>query len=1031
VSCLIALLCLVPVAVPAQTVNVTSGAINGIVMDSSGAVLPGVSVTATSLDTGTTRTVTSEKDGKYTINLLQPGRYRVDAELSGLGKARIVSVDVLLGNSTRADLKIAPQLTETVEVTATSVDSSRTGAASSVTSEQIANLPILGRDFRSLAALTPGIVDAFGGRVTANGARGIATDYNIDGATSNNDFFGENTGGTRAPFTFSQAAIREFQVIRSQYDAEFGRGVGAQVNAITKSGTNDYHGETFFFRRSRQWATSRPNYLGTCAFNTTTGAPIFNDPANPTCRSIVDSFRAKDSTQGGFAVGGPLRQNKAFFFGNFDSQRQRLPIKPTDIRDLSGFAALTPGDQQALLTKIAGLVGHPYEQELVYATTFDQNTYLGKVDVNLNTNTRLSVRNNFTNFENGNNQSTGQLSNQGTENDKFNQLVGQVTSILSPRMVNEALVEFSVDQRPIAPVSTSPEVQLSVGTTSVFLGQNDFLPNNTKERKLQAKNTLRFSRGSHSFKIGGELVSIHIDNLFPRNVNGVYVFSNVANYLANTPNSYRQGYGPGGGLTSWTQNTFAFFLQDNVRVNARLTMDWGLRYDWQTMPRPEANVFPQHSEFVANIKADMNNVAPRFGFAYDLSGDGKQVIRGGGGRFFGHMPAILLSNPLTQISGNFLQGSIGNCMTVGLAVPCPTYPSILTAAQFAQLGATAGIDIVTISPNYGAQESWRSNLQYERQFAKGYSAAAGVILSKMTNVQGTRNINAVSSGIALAGLPLYDLGAATRRYTDMGVVRELCSCEEASYKAFTLETRKMTSSRWMPSWDVSYTLASSIDQDSNERSTSSSFLWDPLNPSLSEGPSDNDVRHRFVGNAIYKLPYGVQLSTIFQIRSGLPYNGGIVHSVSGSSLNGLNQMTGSVSVFVNSSGAIIDMTQANGMNRAQLSTFLNDRGARLAGRNTFRQPSWHTLDLRLAKTFDFSSGSRRMQVQLIGEGFNLLGTRNEFISTANQNRYRVNVATGNIYTFTDLAGPTGFGVTNSYAGTPDPRQGQVAVKFIF
>src|SRR4029077_20613729 len=132
------------------------------------------------------------------------------------------------GNSTRADLEITPQLTESVTVTAMTptVDTSRTGTAVSVTSDQIANLPLLGRDFKSLAALTPGVVDAFGGRITGNGARGLATDYNIDGATSNNDFFGENPGGTRSPFTFSQAAIREFQVIRSQYDAELGRGVG-------------------------------------------------------------------------------------------------------------------------------------------------------------------------------------------------------------------------------------------------------------------------------------------------------------------------------------------------------------------------------------------------------------------------------------------------------------------------------------------------------------------------------------------------------------------------------------------------------------------------------------------------------------------------------------------------------------------------------------------------------------------------------------------------------------------------------------
>src|SRR6185436_16463752 len=203
------------------------------------------------------------------------------------------------------------------------------------------NLPLLGRDFKSLAALTPGIVDAFGGRLTANGARGVATDYNIDGATSNNDFFGENTGGTRAPFTFSQAAIREFQVIRSQYDAELGRGVGAQLNAITKSGTNDLSGEFFLFRRNRSWAATRERTL-------------------KNGQIVVDSFKAKDSTQPGFAIGGPIVKGRAFFFGNFDSQQQRLPVISSDIRQSTQFLALAPALQQQFLTKLENLLGHTF-----------------------------------------------------------------------------------------------------------------------------------------------------------------------------------------------------------------------------------------------------------------------------------------------------------------------------------------------------------------------------------------------------------------------------------------------------------------------------------------------------------------------------------------------------------------------------------------------------------------------------------------------------------------------------------------------
>jgi len=1015
--------------VMAQAVNVTSGSMNGRITDSAGGALPGATVTATNAETGLARSVVSEKDGAYVISLLPPGRYRADAELDGLGRASVTRVEVLLGTSARVDLTITPQLVETVVVTATS-DTLRTAAASSVTNEQIQNLPILGRDFRSLALLTPGVVDAFGSRITANGARGIATDYNIDGASSNNDFFGENTGGTRAPFTFSQAAIREFQVVRSQYDAEFGRGVGAQINAITKSGTNEVHGEGFFFRRDRAWASPRPGYLGTCP----NGAA---SAGTGDCRLIVDSFRAKDSTQGGFAVGGPLVRNKAFFFGNFDSQRQRLPVTVTDVRNVAGFTALSTTLQQQFLAKVQALTGRPYADELAYEQTFNQNTFLAKVDWEVNGRTRISIRDNYTDFENANNQSLGHLSNQGTEHDRFNQLVGQMTTVLGAHVLNETLVLFGIDERPVTPNSTSPEVQVSGLTSgSIFFGQNDFLPNNTKERKVQAKNTLRYVRGSHSIKAGGEALLVHIDNLFPRNRSGVYVYNNPTNFVTDTPNTYRQGYGAGGGLTSWDQDTFAFYLADTVHAGSRLTLDAGVRYDWQTMPAPAVNAFPQHPEFVSNIRVDRNNIAPRVGIAWDVEGDGSSVLRGGAGRFFGYMPAILLSNPLTQISGNFLQGSI-TCTASGLAVPCPVYPGTLSAAQFAQLGATAGTDIVTVGSGYQAQESWRSNLQYERQFGRGISGAVGVIYSRMAKVQGSRNINAVPSGIVLAGLPVYDLNTAARPYTDMGVVRELCSCESASYRALTLETRRRSSSRWLPSWDASYTLARSIDQDTNERSTSTSFLFDPNNPELSEGPSDNDVRHRFIGNAIYALPWGVQVSAIVQVRSGVPYNGGIAFTgvgVPGSptSLNGLSQTTGNIPVFVNAAGGIIDLAQANGLTRSQFAAFLSAQGARLIGRNQFRQPSWHTVDLRVTKSFDVPAGTRRLQLQAIAEGFNLLNTRNETVGSANQNRFRATYtqATGT-YQFTDFSSATGFGRTNGYAGNSDPRQVQVALRVTF
>lgn len=1011
-TALITLLCCVlAVAAFGQAGNVTTGGINGQVTESSGAGLPGVTVTGTNVDTGLTRNVVTENDGTYTVNLLPPGRYRVDAELAGLGKSTVSNVVVLLGNSTKADLTLAPTVAETITVTAAApvIDTARTGTAVTVTEQQIENLPILGRDWRSLAQLTPGIVDTFGGRISSNGARGISTDYNIDGASSNNDFFGEQTGGTRAPFTFSQAAIKEFQVVRSQYNAEYGRGIGAQINAITKSGTNDINGEAFYFLRKRSWAATRPRTLSNG-------------------QVVTESFRARDSAQPGFAVGGPIVRDKLFYFANYDGQQQKLPSSPTDVIINPMFTALPAATQAAFLSKIEALIGRPYTQELSYNQTFNQSTYLLKLDANVGSKNHFSLRDNYTNFENGNNQGFNLLSNQGTEHDKFNQLVGQGETVVTNNLFNQFIVQYSKDERPIVPNSTSPEVVVTYAPQrTAFLGQNDFLPNNTVEKKTQLKDTVHYVRGSHTLKGGGEAILMKIDNLFPRNLNGVFRYNSVANYIDNVINQFQQGYGAGGGLTSWNQNTYGFFVSDNLRLGSRWNFDVGVRYDWQTMPTPEANAFPQHPEFITQIREDKNNIAPRFGFAYDVLGNGRSVLRGGIGQFYGYMPDILLSNPLTQISGNFNQISI-ICATAG-AVKCPTYPNLLTPEQFAQL-ARVGTDIVTVGPQYQAQQAVRSSLQYEQQIGAYYSAGVGGIYQKTKNVQGTRNVNAVLQPYTFGNLPVYTISSPNRRYTDMQVVRELFSGEEASYRSLTLETHRLAVNNAKFTWDLSYTWSKAIDQDTNERSTSTSFLYDPFNTKLSEGPSDNDVRHRIGGDVTYRLPWGLRAAALGYWRSGVPYSRGIAFS-GAMNLNGLTQTTGNIPVFVNANGEIIDLTRASGMTRPQLAAFLNSQDAHIIGRNTERQPSVWNLDARLAKSFNPIHG---IELELIGEVFNLLNVRNKLVTSANTNMFNAvysATASGSLpadrYTFTRV---TNFGLEGGYASV-DPRQFQVAAKIIF
>jgi hypothetical protein len=1063
-SLFLAILCVLMCAAAfAQSDSSTSGSINGRIIDSTNAGLPGVTVTATNLDTGLNRTRVTENNGDYAFTLLPPGRYRVDAELAGLGKAASPTLTVLLGNSTRADVKLSPQVSETITVTAGApvIDTQRSGLAASVTNQQIENLPLLGRDFRSLAALTPGVGTAsFDGAVTANGARSLSTDYNIDGASSNNDFFGQQTGGTRPPFTFSQAAIKEFQVIRTQYDAEYGRGVGATVNAITKSGTNDIDGEAFYFLRKKSWASTRPLTINTNINGTT--YPL----------TINDSFLAKDSSQPGFAVGGPIVRDKVFYFLNADGQKQSQPVvigSASDIRTSAQFLALTAAQQATFLSKIQTAVGVPYETGFNYSQDNTLRTYLIKFDGTLGSNNHWSLRDNVTKYDTTNSGATSSFGlNQTNEVDKFYQAVLEGDSVITNNLYNQFIGQLGRDQRPVTSQYSGTEFSIAFGGSAAqFFGANDTTPNTADEKKYQLKDTLSYQTHGQSIKVGAELLHRNLFDAFPRFLGGMYAFSNVAAFVNNTPNTFQQAAGPNAGNLNgdveWNTNLWGAYINDSFHIGPRLNIDAGLRYDYEATPRPTGNAFPAHPEFLTQIKNDSNNIGPRLGFSYDVFGTGRSVLRGGTGKFFSYMPDILLASPFQGISG-VLRTATFTCNTTATN-PCPTYPSIFTPDQFlTKSSAAANANLVTIGSDYQAQEALRSSLQFEQQLGPSYSVGVSGVYSKLTHVQGTRNINVVPTGVILGNMPVYDYNSsanAARPYKDLGVIREITSNEQAWYRAQTLEFHKLAINNSSLSWDLSYTHSASIDDETNSRSTSTTFLIDPNNAALSEGPSDNDVKHRIVGDLTYRLPFGFRLSAIAFWHSGFPYTGAVSFTCNGctaNSLTGQPQTTQAASftpVFIDNSGNIIDITQASKMTPAQFSTFLSGQGGHLISRNTFRQPSVWDGDIRLSKQFSLTHG---MQLELIGEMFNVMNKRIGVVTGANQDLYKVTycataagatctAATGQpslvgkyvITNFTNNVSPVGtaanqqktFGVIQGYSSEVSPRQMQFAAKIIF
>lgn len=998
---LLVVLCTTGVAL-AQSGNVTTGAISGVIADTSNAPLPGVTVTVTNTQTGLTRNTVTENDGSYIIQLLPPGTYRVEASLEGLGRAQRPSALVLLGNTTRVDLAINPAISEQITVTAEApvVDTRQTGLAASVTEDQIENLPILGRDFRDLALLTPGTVTAFGDRVAFNGARGIATDYNIDGADTNSDFFGEQRGGTRAPYTFSQAAIREFQVIRSVFSAEYAKGSGGTLNAITKSGTNDFKGEIFYYMRQADWASDRA---------------ATNDGLN-----ISDSFLPKDVDQYGFSVGGPILRDRLFFFVNTDWQDFSRGVLANDWRDDTDFTSLTPAQQQQFVSRVQQLTGLSVEDEFAFQTTEDQRVYMVKLDANIGSQHHVSFRDNFSSFENVGSEGTNHFSNQGVFENNFNSAVVSAESVFGNNTFNQAIVQFSSEERPRTPTTTSvPATQIQdIGYT---FGQSDFLPNDLIEDKWQVKDSLSMTFGAHNVKVGGEYTKTELDNLFPRNFYGFWRFSDVEAFLAGTPNQFRQGLGPEGiemGNNQFDYDNWGVFVHDTWSLR-NLTLDLGVRYDTQSMPTPIRNISPTNPEFIENFNEDTDNIAPRFGFAWNIGGDGRSVLRGGVGRYYNFLPSILLANPLAQIGGLFTQVTV----TCSATNTCPTYPNVFSRTDF-ETRARASSDITLVSPDLEAMENTRAVLGFEQQLGSSYSVGVEGTWSQFEKQQRLVNINATPTGRTFGDLTEYRTNAANRAYPNFNNVLMHVSDAEASYQAVSLVTKKLPVANTRFTWLAHYTWSKAIDQDSNERSTSSAFSLDPFDPELNEGYADYDVRHKFVASGSYEAPFGVLVSGIFNFRTGQPWT----PSVNGIS-NGLFTSV-FTPLFVDADGEVIDLsaqfTQSNAASLDAIAAYLNGRGARLQERNSERHPNYYNFDMRVSKRFNVW---KDVSLEVLGEVFNVLNIENYNVPGSNRTLYtRRNGATSGTFYFVRN---DNFGKENSYDFYAEPRQFQAAVKLRF
>lgn len=920
----LALMALAPPTLLAQS-NVSTGQLFGTVTDPDGSVMPGATIEARNVNSGFTRRAVTDASGFYRMDLLPVGTYDIKATLTGFNTQVFTGTYIGLGSSVRMDFSLEiSAVEEEIVVTAEApvVETTNPNTSSTVSDEQIANLPLNGRDFSDFALLTPGATygdpaAVQGARGGLNvGARGIQNSFNIDGANDQSSFFGEERGGTRPPFTFSQAAIKELQVIRSDYGTEFSSS-GAVINAITKSGTNQFRGEVWTYY-------SNDSMVGTTAGNE------YTNPRDPT-----DFTRL----QYGFSLGGPVIRDKVHFFASIDAQDYDTPYF-VQFRD---FPYSRTAEWEALtgLDFATETGGQTPDQDGEIGQTNDALVFLIKFDWQLGANHLLTFRDNYSTQEGENltaSYSNTGRSNNGLEENSFNSLVATLNSVFSDSMFNEAYVQWALEERPRTANNTSiPEA--SIYQFRATWGQNNFLPNYLDEDRIQLIDNLTWYSGDHTFKVGANLDFVSFDDGFFRYGAGSYSFDEWENGSRDNgfldgglPYSYTQSFSDYNGTVKFNNNYYAVYFQDEWRATPNFTLTYGLRYEFQEHDDPkETN--PAYPD-TGQIPNDTNNWAPRVGFAWDVAGDGKSVFRGGIGMFYDNTPTLLDANAMLTNGIRVIRVS-NRCSYQ----ECPTWPN--TWSSFGDLQESTP-DIFVYDPAFENPETLRMSLGYEREIVRNFSLGIDAIWSDSKKLERKWDQNLQpDGGTTPDGRPTYEDGDV---YPEFDQVMQFTSDAKQEYRAVILTARKRFSNRWF--LDASYTWSSSKDHDSNERSVSSSsdFPQDQFFLKYDWGYSAFDARHKFVASFGWQLPANFLISGIYTWRSGFPYS---AQDARDNNTDGYRNETAMIEV----SPGVFELEPRNGE----------------------RQPAFTTLDLRLSWTANLG---KRMQLELIGEVFNLFDSSN-------------------------------------------------------
>jgi hypothetical protein len=925
----------------------------GTIVDAQGAVVPGVTVVVRNVDTGFTRAGTTDAEGHYRIAAVPPGRYEITAELQGFSTTTRRGVQLSLGSESVLNFTLQlAGVAENVTVTADTpiVETTTAAVQSAIHRDQIDLLPLISREYTSLLRLVPGAQSSNGTSFT--GSRGRSNQWTIDGVDNSEDISGYSR---QSP---ALESVKEVQVLVNGFKAEYGSASGGIVNVVTRSGTNDFHGNGFYLFRNQEMMSMNP---------------------------YADRALGKDPFQRvhyGGTLGGPIARDRMHFFATYEREDRDTFSDSTITLPTSAQIASAAASTREFLSShgIGGdLFGDGGRRRLVRPEFVDVHKATLRTDNQFGANQFLTFRYTMDHERDPSGTSGTLLDfNGSTAFFRTNYLNANHKWIVGANKLNELYIQFGQsfgDWKAAYPdltnISVSGGFSLG-GPTNYPQGRTDYV---TQVVNNFSWNLVGTRTGEHGIKTGAQMKIFRSNSFFDSNFRGIYTFPTLSAFLQGKPSRFTQNQGDS--TLARPNQIYGFYVQDDWRINRSVTLNLGLRYDFEgakTEALKDVSGAPG-----PGISGDKNNFAPRFGFAWAPRGSTTQAFYGGTGIYYDQIILNIIGN------ARFTPPKV-----IGVQIDAPAWPDPFVGGKTSIPPPNVSI----IDPDLHTAYNWNSQVGYRRELMRDVGLDVSVVYNRGYEQVAILNTNALPRGSAsIFGTPRAGVTRPDPAFTNKSFYSNL---GQIRYTGLLVDLKKRFSRRLQA--EVNYTLAKTRDNSFN---FVSGFTV-PERMDLSWGPGSQDRRHVLRGNTTLVLPFDVQFGLIGEFMTEAPLNITAARDLNGDGLTGdwvnedicVNVSCPGFHYSRNSAGELTT-EQANGLRAlfglSPISRFENN-------------PRYFNADMTLQKRFRIH-GDQRFRVT--AEAFNVFNIPQRLLGSTS-------ITSGIFGSYDDVSQPRAVQLTMQY-----------------